>query len=217
MTSKILILIIANVLMSCSYFSSGKKETDDKKRSDETSNVKVSEEENNEHVDSESSLNQENLHKSKSVDQQLSHLTSNILNMFILGGTSSINKYVLQDSVVFFYWNIGTQSLSDSLYNLSVTLMNEQDETEQHVVYAKDLIDKMKNYKSDLISYKGKSFYPPAGFGGYSSVMPSDGESEIVVIPQNANDHYSNMLWFEFVATEDGYSLVELGYWEWSP
>ena len=146
-------------------------------------------------------------------EKELINYSKEILSFFDKGDLSNIRKYIFQNSFKFFYWDIKACDLSSSKCN-SLTVLWDDGNIEQEI-YGRNLIYQAKKYSTSRISYEGKDMFPAAGFGG-GSVMPPSGETHIVIIPKDSSDE-SDKLWFEYAETETGFSLIELGIWQWSP
>ena len=147
----------------------------------------------------------------------LERKTKEILNIIKSGNISKIKRFIRQDSLKLYYWDLPKCSLDDNFFNnLSYNYIDGNTE-ENIIVSGKNILRILKRSRGLNPKYMGKDFFPGGGFGG-GSVMPPSGETHIVVVALSSREFsMSDKLWFEFSEKNKDFSLTQIGNWEWTP
>lgn len=152
--------------------------------------------------------------------KELVAYSKDILSLLQKRNFTSIKKYIFQDSVKFFYWEVKACDLNTNfVLSLDVFHIDEYTESKQRIT-ASSLINNLNSFNATKSEYKNKGYMPAAGFGGGSVVgvkWNTNEKNHIVTIPIFNGNEYDDLLWFEYKETKNGFSLEEVGLWKWSP
>lgn len=144
----------------------------------------------------------------------LENYTSEIIHSIRRGGLSKIKRFIKQDSVKLFYWQLPKCSLNNNSFrNLKTKIQTDEYSFTQYK--GGKLLSKLKNNKVLKPTYMQKAYFPAAGFGG-GSVLPPSKESHVVVVPLHKGEH-SDKLWLEYTIKNNEISLTQIGDWQWTP
>lgn len=134
----------------------------------------------------------------------LEKYTSEILQTIKRGGLSRITRFIKQDSIKIFYWELPKCSLNENTFKKLKTKI--QTDEYSFIEYKGDeLLNKLKKQNILKPLYKQKNYFPSAGFGG-GSVLPPSKETHIVIVPLGKGDN-SDKLWFEYSIIDNNVSL----------
>lgn len=147
-------------------------------------------------------------------EQTLLEISKNVINA-LRSDIKKVRQYAFQDSIDFFYWSLPVCEISNSNYRSLVTQVYNYD-GELVTVTSKPFINFIDKVSTRYMYYKGTEYMPAAGFGGGTVSMPNK-NVHTVTIGIDEGGYNSNEIWFLYRETDIGYSLIEIGMWEWTP
>lgn len=151
----------------------------------------------------------------KNPKELLEGKTEEILQLIKRGGLSKIRRFIRQNTIKLFYWDVPTCSLNDNSFNSLSYNYENADTDEITKITGRRILRNLKRTRGLKPKYMGKDFFPAAGFGG-GSVRPPSGKTHIVVIALSRMEN-SEKLWFEFSEKNNEFSLTQIGDWKWTP